>query len=64
MIDERERAVLATAVVTAMKAIEPKSLDPWIAQLQATPWEQALVQVLKAVRTELDRQRHATRSRR
>lgn len=63
-MDERQRAVLATAVVTAIKAVDPQRLDPWIAQLQATPWEPNLVQVLKAVRMELDRQHHASKPRR
>lgn len=63
-MDERQQAVLATAVVIAMKDIDPQRLDPWIAQLQATPWELSLVQVLKAVRMELDRQRHASKPRR
>lgn len=63
-MDERERAVLATAVVTAMKETQPRRLDPLIAQLEATPWDLDLVAVLKAVRYELERQKHATKPKR
>lgn len=58
-MDDRERAVLATRVVTAMKQQQPRQLDEPIAALAATPWDQDLVSILKAVRCEIERQKHA-----
>lgn len=63
-MDERERAVLATAVVTAMKEAQPRRLDSVIEQLEATPWDLDLVAVLKAVRYEIERQKHAAKPKR
>lgn len=63
-MNERERAVLATLVVTAMKLREPSRLDNVIERLGQTPWHPELVEVLKAVRYEIGRQRHATKPKR
>lgn len=61
-MDERERAVVATHVVTAMKNGDPSRLTPTIEQLSLTPWDEDVVVILKAVRRELDRQKHAAKS--
>lgn len=63
-MDERERATLATHVVTAIKQQEPRRLDEPIAALATTPWDQDVVAVLKAVRCELERQKHAAKPKR
>jgi len=63
-MDDRERAVLATQVVTAMKQQQPQRLDGVIAALEATPWDLDVVAVLKAVRHELERQKHAAKPKR
>lgn len=63
-MDERERATLATYVVTAMKQQDPRRLDASIATLAATPWDQDLVAILKAVRCEIERQKHAAKPKR
>lgn len=60
-MDERESAVLATHVVTAMKKGEPELLTPIIDELEATPWHPELVAIIKAVRCEVDRQKWAKR---
>lgn len=61
-MDERESAVLATHVVTAMKKGEPELLTPIIEKLEATPWHPELVAIIKAVRCEVDRQKWAKKS--
>jgi len=63
-MDERQRAMVATEVVTAMKQQQPRRLDPLIERLAATPWDLDLVAVLQAVRYELDRQKHAAKPKR
>ncbi len=63
-MDERQRAVLATHVITAMKNQEPRRLDPVIAQLAATPWDLDVLEVVKAVRNEIERQKHAAKPKR
>jgi hypothetical protein len=60
-MDDRESAVLATQVVTAMKKGEPELLTPIIDELEATPWHPELVAIIKAVRCEVDRQKWAKR---
>ncbi len=63
-MDERERAVMATQVVMAMRDQQPRRLDPLIKQLAATPWNQDLLQIVKAVQHELERQKHAAKPKR
>lgn len=63
-MDDRERAVLATQVITAMKQQQPQQLDAPIAALEATPWDLDVVAILKAVRHELERQKHAAKPKR
>ncbi len=63
-MDDRQRAIVATEVVTAMKQLQPRRLDPLIAQLASTPWDPDVVEVLKAVRYELERQKHASKPKR
>jgi hypothetical protein len=63
-MDDRERAVVATQVVMALRDHQPKRLDPVIDQLDGTPWDMDVVQVLKAVRHELERQLHAAKPKR
>lgn len=60
-MDDRERAVVATHVVTAIRNSDPAHLEPSIRQLSVTPWDQDVVAVLKAVRRELERQRFAAK---
>lgn len=63
-MDERERAVVATHVVTAMKNTDPSRLDPVIDQLDGTPWDLDVVAVLKAVRFEIERQKRSAKAKR
>lgn len=61
-MEERERAVLTTQVVIAMKQLQPALLDEPINRLQLSPWDQDTLALLKAVRHELERQKFALRS--
>jgi menaquinone-dependent protoporphyrinogen IX oxidase len=58
-MDDRDCAVLATHVVTAMKKVEPELLTPIINELELTPWHPELVAVIRAVRCEVERQKWA-----
>ena len=61
-MDERDIAILATDVVTAMKHGDPVRLDPAISKLSATPWYPEVLGVVKAVKHELERQKYAKKS--
>jgi hypothetical protein len=61
-MDERDVAILATHVVTAMKNGEPERLTPVISNLSATPWYPEVLGVVKAVKHELERQKCAKKS--
>lgn len=61
-MDEREVAVLATHVTTAMKNGEPERLNPVISNLEVTPWYPEVLAVVKAVRHELERQKYAKKA--
>ncbi len=61
---DRERAVVATYVVTAMREQKPAHLNPVIEQLAATPWDQDVLQIVKAVQRELERQKFAAKPKR
>ena len=63
-MNDRELAIVATQVVMAMRDQQPRRLDSVIDELGATPWNIDLVQVLKGVRHELERQKHAAKPKR
>lgn len=56
-MDERQRAVVLTHMVTAMKKLEPARLDPVISELSLTPWDSDVAALLSAVRSEIERQK-------
>jgi cobyric acid synthase len=61
-MEERDIAILATHVVTAMKHGDHTLLDPVVANLSATPWHPEVLGVVKAVKHELERQKYAKKS--
>jgi hypothetical protein len=61
-MNDRELAVLCTHVVTAMKEESPRRLDPIIDELEVTPWNHEIAEVLKAVRYQIEREVTATKS--
>lgn len=55
LFDTRFNAVLATHVIQAIKKGETFRLDPYIELLESVPFNECLVEVLKAVKSEVNK---------